>query len=125
MNLLHRIHQVEQAATVLFAKYSKLDITPRQGMVLRAVRTNPGCSQTALVAATNVDRSTLADIVRRLVKKGWITRKRSRIDARAYVVDLTESGRKILRAAEEAAVRTEKDLATEFPGVKHLLNGSA
>ena len=39
-----------------------------------------GASQTKLVEHTRVDRSTLADIVRRLVRKGLPQRRRTRED---------------------------------------------
>jgi len=53
----------------------------------------PETSQTALVNATGIDRSTLADIVRRLVDSGLLQRKRMAFDARMYAVGLTEAGR--------------------------------
>jgi DNA-binding MarR family transcriptional regulator len=42
------------------------DLTPRQLAVLVTVANNEGLSQTGLVDRTGIDRSTLADIVRRL-----------------------------------------------------------
>ena len=53
---------------------------------------NEGLSQTDLVERTGVDRSTLADIVRRMLKKGLLQRRRTKDDARAYAVKLTEEG---------------------------------
>ncbi|MFZ1102753.1 MAG: helix-turn-helix domain-containing protein, partial [Hyphomicrobiaceae bacterium] len=39
---------------------------------------------------TGIDRSTLADIVRRLTRKGLLQRCRTNEDARAYAVRLTD-----------------------------------
>lgn len=75
------------------------DLTPRQFAVLLTVSMNEGLSQTDLVELTGIDRSTLADIVRRMLKKGLLQRRRTREDARAYAVKLTDEGMRILAAA--------------------------
>lgn len=77
-----------------------LDLTPRQFAVLLTVSQNEGLSQTDLVLLTGIDRSTLADIVRRMLKKGLLQRRRTREDARAYAVKLTDEGARILAAAQ-------------------------
>lgn len=101
---LQLLHRAGQCADELFAvNVSETDLTPRQYTVLRAVQTSQDPSQTKLVEATGIDRSTLADIVRRLVGKGLLQRKRSRHDARMYVVRLTERGSDALSRAEPAA----------------------
>ena len=74
-------------------------MTPRQFAVLLTVSINEGLSQTDLVILTGIDRSTLADIVRRMLKKGLLQRRRTREDARAYAVKLTDEGMRILAAA--------------------------
>lgn len=76
-----------------------LDLTPRQFAILLTVSQNEGLSQTDLVLLTGIDRSTLADIVRRMLKKGLLQRRRTREDARAYAVKLTDDGVQTLAAA--------------------------
>lgn len=83
------------------------DLTPRQYAVLVTVSQNEGLSQTNLVDKTGIDRSTLADIVRRMLKKGLLQRRRTKEDARAYSVKLTEEGWRTLRAAEPMAKRVD------------------
>lgn len=73
----------------------KTNVSPTQARVLRALLKADGVSQTSIVKSTNVDRSTLADVVRRLVKKGWLTRRRTKEDARSYSVRLTAEGRSL------------------------------
>jgi len=80
------------------------DLTRAQVQILDAVKNHASSSQTDLVALTGIDRSTLADIVRRLVRKGLLQRQRNKQDARAYVVKLTDEGKKALAAAR-AAIR--------------------
>jgi DNA-binding MarR family transcriptional regulator len=78
-------------------------LTPRQLAVLGAVAHNEGASQTDIVKVTGIDRSTLADIVKRLIKRGLLHRRRTKEDARAYAVKLTDQGRQLLQATEPLA----------------------
>ncbi len=91
-------------------------LTPRQYAVLVAVSQNEGLSQTQLVEKTGVDRSTLADIVRRMLKKGLLQRRRTKDDARAYAVKLTEEGWRILKAADPLAKRVDDKILAALPG---------
>jgi DNA-binding MarR family transcriptional regulator len=97
IHLLHRAGQC--AADVFAAEMGGLDLTPRQFAVLLTVAQREGLSQTDLVEVTGIDRSTLADIVRRMLKKGLLQRRRTREDARAYAVKLTDEGLRVLAAA--------------------------
>ncbi len=110
-SMLHLLHRAGQAADELFVQaMNDSDLTPRQYAVLVALRAHDGTSQTDIVAATGIDRSTLADIVRRLVARGLVARRRSKQDARAYAVRLTASGLAALQAAAPAAAKAEERL---------------
>ena len=91
------------------------DLTPRQFAVLVTVSQNEGLSQTHLVERTGIDRSTLADIVRRMLKKGLLQRRRTKEDARAYAVKLTEEGWRVLRSAEPLARRVDDRVLAVLP----------
>ena len=84
------------------------DLTPRQFAVLYTVANNEGLSQTNLVDKTGIDRSTLADIIRRMLKKGLLQRRRTKEDARAYAVKLTDEGWRVLKSAEPMARRVDE-----------------
>lgn len=113
---LHQLHRVMQCADKLFqTAMSDTDLTPRQLAVLSAVAGNDSCSQTRIVEITGVDRSTLADLVRRLTKKGLVQRKRSKFDARAYAIRLTEKGGSLLAEASLVALRVDQHLMTALP----------
>jgi MarR family transcriptional regulator, temperature-dependent positive regulator of motility len=92
------------------------ELTPRQFAVLYTVANNEGLSQTGLVERTGIDRSTLADIVRRMQRKGLLQRRRTKEDARAYAVKLTEEGRRVLRAADPAAKRVDQRILEALSG---------
>jgi len=113
---LHLLHRAGQRADELFsATMGDNELTPRQFAVLKAVARMENPSQTALVHDTGIDRSTIADIVRRLIKKGLLQRRRTSHDARMYAVKLTAAGRELLEAAEPAARTTEEKLLSVLP----------
>ena len=108
---LHLLHRAGQCADELFAsQVQESELTPRQFVVLIAVPDSEEPSQTTLVQKTGIDRSTLADIVRRMVKRGLLARKRTRKDARMYAVWLTSKGETALKAAQPAARATDERL---------------
>lgn len=106
--LLHLLHRASQVADEVFASESTdLDLTPRQFAVLATIGTLEGPSQTDIVARTGIDRSTLADITRRLVKKKLIGRRRAKDDARAYELNVTPEGKERLRRAHTSLMAAE------------------
>lgn len=95
----HLLHRVLQLALDIYAEEcGEAGVTQRQFAVLAAVAENEGVTQTALVRATGIDRSTLADMVARMITKGHLERQRSSEDARANSVRLTVAGREALEA---------------------------
>ena len=95
----HLLHRVLQLALDIYAvETGPVSITQRQYAVLAAVAADEGLSQTELVRATGIDRSTLADLVGRMIAKGYLARERSAEDARANTVKLGEAGRTALEA---------------------------
>ncbi len=93
----HLLHRVLQMALDLFVEEAGPGaVTQRQFAVLAAVAADEGPTQSRLVKATGIDRSTLADMVARMIDKGLLTRERSAKDARANSVGLTDLGRQTL-----------------------------
>ncbi len=113
---IHLLHRAGQCAGDVFAaEMSNGDITPRQYAVLVTVAQNEGLSQTGLVELTGIDRSTLADVVRRMLKKGLLQRRRTKEDARAYAVKLTDDGRKVLDESKVQANRVDNRILDALP----------
>ncbi len=118
-SVVHLLHRAGQVADDLFAKeIANSSLTPRQFAVLCVLAQKQTASQTEIVEATGVDRSTLADIVRRLVERGLLARKRSKIDARAYDVRLTAAGQSALKSAQPAVSRVEDRMLKMMPMMK-------
>lgn len=119
ISLLHMLRRASQAADYLFAsEVDDREITSRQFVVLQAIAAGDGVSQTAIVEKTGIDRSTIADVVMRLQKKGLVVRKRSKEDARAYAVRLTDAGKKALDVSQRAAKRVDGRIGGKLPSQK-------
>ncbi len=113
---LHLLHRAGQCAADIFqTELGGDDLTPRQYAVLLTVAQNEGLSQTQLVELTGIDRSTLADVVRRMLKKGLLQRRRTRDDARAYAVKLTDEGTKVLKSHDPLARRVDDRILASLP----------
>lgn len=113
---LHLLHRAGQCADELFAvNIDGHSLTPRQFEVMKAVASAEEPSQTDLVERTGIDRSTLADIVRRLVERGFLTRRRTRRDARMYAVRLTTKGEGVLHGAEPAVETVNERILSALP----------
>lgn len=113
---IHLLHRAGQCAGDIFQlEIGGGDLTPRQYAVLLTVSLNEGLSQTHLVDKTGIDRSTLADIVRRMLKKGLIQRRRTKEDARAYAVKLTEEGWRQLKSTDPIARKVDERILSALP----------
>jgi DNA-binding MarR family transcriptional regulator len=112
----HLLHRAEQCAADVFARIAPAGLlTPRQYAILDAIRANEGISQTGLVDKTGIDRSTLADIVRRMLEKGLVQRERTSEDARAYAVRLTRKGSDLLRKMRPYAEEVDRKILESVP----------
>jgi len=116
---MHLLHRAGQCAADIFASEARASgLTPRQYAVLMVVADEEGLTQTDLVQRTGIDRSTLADIVARLLSRGLIQRRRSKEDARAYAIKLSPQGARALREAQPGATATDQRLLASLPPAK-------
>ena len=116
---MHLLHRAGQCATDLFLAAARdSGLTPRQYSVLTTIAEEEGLTQTELVARTGIDRSTLADIVARLIGRALIQRRRAKNDARAYAIKLSAQGARALRAAEPGASATDSRLLATLSPAK-------
>ncbi|MDP2116050.1 MAG: MarR family winged helix-turn-helix transcriptional regulator [Brevundimonas sp.] len=112
----HLMHRVLQLALDIYAEETGPDgLTQRQFAVLEAVSQKSGLTQTDLVRATGIDRSTLADLVSRMTVKGLLDRERSAIDARAKAVSLSAAGQAALDAARPKVEAADKRILALLP----------
>ncbi|WP_370236666.1 MULTISPECIES: MarR family winged helix-turn-helix transcriptional regulator [Henriciella] len=107
----HLLHRAQQAAVNLSsATLAEKGLTLRQFAVLAALAREEGQSQARLVEETGIDRSTLAEMVRRMEASGHIKRVTSKEDARAKAVSLLAKGRKAYEAALPGVEAADREL---------------
>jgi DNA-binding MarR family transcriptional regulator len=112
----HLIRRCQQFYGDVYARESSArELTKQQYTLLAALEHNDGASQTVLVEITGIDRSTLAEMVRRMLEKGLLSRERTEEDQRANAVAISPSGRKALRSARNASDRAERALLEALP----------
>lgn len=110
------IHRASQGADDLLQEEGEIpEITLRQYAVLDVLSRNDGASQRVLVDETGIDRSTMADIIQRMLVKGFVKRRRSTEDARAYCVRLTDLGHAALKQARPIMSRIDDRLLSALP----------
>jgi DNA-binding MarR family transcriptional regulator len=108
-SMIHLLHRASQRASEIFAIETRdFDLTARQYAVLTTVSQNEGLSQTDLVRLTGIDRSTLADVVQRLLRRGIIERQRTIQDGRTYAVKLSTQGQELLDAIKPYVRRADR-----------------
>lgn len=112
----HLLRRANQFATDLYTnEQDAVALTQRQFAVLWAIDQREGASQTELVQATGIDRSTLADMIVRLQGKDLLARRRTDEDQRANSVRITPTGRRAMRAALPLVMRSETGILEALP----------
>lgn len=116
ISVSHLLHRAVQIADDLHVEQAGAEgLTPRQFAVLTAVAEAEGATQSQLVRSTGVDRSTLAELLTRLMARGLVSRLRSPSDARANQVSLSEAGRALLASAQPFAATADLALLSRLP----------
>jgi MarR family transcriptional regulator, temperature-dependent positive regulator of motility len=114
--LFQILHRITQRADAIFSAHVGANtLTPRQFAVLLAIAMRPSANQNQLCQLTGIDRSTLSDIVRRLVVRNLVARHRTRKDARAVALCLTEHGASMLERADGAVQRASLHVQSLIP----------
>lgn len=75
-----------------------LQITQAQAMLLRRLSLQDGPIQNDLAWITFRDKTSLARLITKMEKKGYVRREQDSMDGRAKRVFITESGRELARA---------------------------
>ncbi len=101
LDAIRRIVQALRISTR--AAERRLGISGAQLFVLHALSETPAHSLNELAARTFTHQSSVSTVVERLVRKRYVSRKRSTADARRVVLSLTPSGRTLLRSSPDIA----------------------
>jgi len=109
----HLIRRAEQRHVAAWQAHSP-DMSNVQFAALAVITRLPGASQRELGDALDLDRSTIADLVRRLEASGLITRTASTVDRRRFELNLTDAGREQLERGRPIALAIEEELFGEL-----------
>ena len=99
------VRRLYQAYTAAWGHHVDSTLTGPQFAVLTAVCTYPGVDQGSLAASVALDRSTMADVCRRLEDRGLIRRETAPGDGRRKLLHLTEVGASLQQSVAERVDR--------------------
>lgn len=124
---------IEKSAGFLVAKaYQRLfacirtelepfNLTPPQFALLSFLSRQDGLTQTDLSLRTEIDRTTIGGLIKRLEKIGFVTRQNDPADRRAFRVYMTGRGREVQSAAAVAAVQIRSRFAGHFSDQEYAM----
>jgi MarR family transcriptional regulator, temperature-dependent positive regulator of motility len=87
----------------LWHQHVSPEISSIQFGLLTFLRGHPGIGQRELVALSQLDKSTLAELLKRMEQKGLVSTSRHTTDKRRKRVDLTEAGVETVRELDAKA----------------------
>ena len=115
----HLLRRCQQRAVDLFTvEVGEDGPTPRQFALMLCIQQNPGASQIELVRRSGIDRSTLAEMLRRLVERGLVARQRTEDDQRANELRLTAAGEAMLARAVPAVAAAQERILAPIPAAQ-------
>ncbi len=106
----HLIRRVHQVSTAYFAEECGGDLTAVQYAALVAIGAHPGIDATRLSEIIYFDRSTIGDVLDRMVGKDWIRRASTPTDRRIKLLEITPAGQGVLQQVEPAIGRVQTRL---------------
>jgi len=106
----HLIRRAQRVHSVFWARHVGPEPTGPQFAVLSSVARQPGLDQTTVGMLASLDKSSTVDIVRRLVRHGWITAGPDPDDRRRKVLHLSRPARAALHVLSEQAAKVQDTL---------------
>ena len=106
------------------AEMAALDLRPPHFAAITVIAANPGQTQQELVAATEIDPSTVVQIIDELEAAGLAERRRHETDRRKRALHLTPAGEAVLVEARAAAHRVGREtFGALSPEERKLMHG--
>ncbi|HMI20610.1 MAG TPA: MarR family winged helix-turn-helix transcriptional regulator [Sphingomonas sp.] len=106
----HLLRRNHQRSYELFTKRVGPTVTRQQFALLLSLAQRPGASQRDLVDATGMDKSTLKEMLERMVARGWVLRERDPSDSRAWTMLMTAQGRELLNELIPLVAGVQRDI---------------
>ena len=95
------VRRLQHAHDVAWAAHVDATLSGLEYTVLRTISEQPRIEQGILAARVSLQRSTMADVGRRLEQRGLISRRVNPQDARSKLLELTVRGRSTLQDVDD------------------------
>jgi DNA-binding MarR family transcriptional regulator len=117
--LARRMHQIHVG---LFVEECRdFDITPIQFAILTVLYGGRALDQITLSTAVGIDRTSGADIIKRLYRRGLVERVASTEDRRARLVHITGEGQALVRRMQPHMERAQERLISPLSPAEHAM----
>jgi len=106
--LVRRLNQIHYA--MFFEECKEGNITPVQYGILTVLSRNPWLDQTAIGYELGLDRTTSADVIKRLEDKGLVERRVNPGDKRSRQANITNQGLTLMESLKASMARAQQRL---------------
>jgi DNA-binding MarR family transcriptional regulator len=103
------------ADSAYYKQVGHAEITPRQLAVLLSLRNSGPITQAKLSALTKMDKSTINEMVPRMIERNLISKSNSPDDKRANQLSITSHGLKTLKAILPGTIRSQEMILASLP----------
>lgn len=115
VNQYCRLRDVQYAAYELYAR--KHGLTAKELFVLDIIWFSPeGCLQTDICERLSATKQTISAIIKKFLKKGYVTLTESEIDRRNKIIRFTSEGEEYVKGIIPPAANAEIDAMAEMAG---------
>lgn len=111
----HLLRRNHQRSYEIFTRVVGDEVTRQQMAMLIALAKRSGASQRDLVEATGIDKSTLKEMLGRMVTKGWVSRSKDPNDSRAWTMRVTAAGEAVIAGKLDAVEAAQEEIVAPLP----------
>src|SRR5690554_5876198 len=107
MDTEEKIKELDEAFfSILISRFHHLavlskDLSVREAIIISYLGKNRAASMSELISVCGSPKTTMTGIIKKLVRKGYVKRRRNCEDARVVEATLTEAGEKFYREFKE------------------------
>jgi DNA-binding MarR family transcriptional regulator len=105
---VRRLNQIHYA--MFFEECKEENVTPVQYGILTVLAANPWLDQTAIGYEVGLDRTTSADVIKRLEEKGLLERRINPMDRRSRQAAVTPEGLRVMALLKQGMARAQQRL---------------
>ena len=97
-------------------EYAQIELGSTQVRFLKQISRSPGISQAELARATDTDPALTGRGLQTLIEREWVRRVRSATDKRAYVLELSAAGKRVMGRVEVARSKLAERVTAQLDG---------